>query len=453
MTEEAELDDSHLSIMERRSWTRRVHRLPLRFRDEPPQHLPSLSSTAQPPESVDVEQPSTHHGQIVHPSLATTIGSNSRRIFTTAQNIFGLSRQFYGTDVPLHDPEAQMNLSDIVVSNKTRPLTPQTFHPFPNRSAFMMGDWFWNSGTQKSLKSFHELMNLINDSEFKLEEVRDVNWDQVNRLLATEEEGGWVDEDAGWVRTPVTISVPYQPRRGQPSDPQGRPRNYVVDDFYHRNLVSIIKDKIAGPGGCRHFHTKPYELHWQPANSTIPIRVQGELYTSPAFVDAHQELQDLPGEPGCDLPRVIAALMFWSDSTRLTSFGKAKLWPLYLCFGNDSKYRRCKPSCHLCEHVAYFQWVSLCGLFANPVLTLQILQQLPDSFKEFATMQTAGGKAPTPALMTHCARELFHAQWRILLDDDFLEAWKHGIAILCADGLKRRVYPRIFSYAADYPKK
>ena len=109
----------------------------------------------------------------------------------------------------------------------------------------------------------------------------------------------------------------------------------------------IIKDKIAGPGGCCHFHTNPYRLHWQPANLTIPIRVQGELYTSPAFIDAHQELQDLPGEPGCDLPQVIAALMFWSNSPCLTSFGKAKLWPLYLYFSNNSKYRRCKPSCHL----------------------------------------------------------------------------------------------------------
>src|SRR5882762_6805614 len=25
-----------------------------------------------------------------------------------------------------------------------------------------------------------------------------------------------------------------------------------------------------------------------------------------------------------------------------------------LFFGNDSKYHQCKPSCHLCEHVAYF---------------------------------------------------------------------------------------------------
>jgi len=68
-------------------------------------------------------------------------------------------------------------------------------------------------------------------------------------------------------------------------------------------------------------------------------------------------------------------------------------------------------------------------------------------------MQTAGGKRPSPAFMTHCHRELTHEQWKILLDDDFIEAWKHGIVIMCWDGVKHRFYPRIFTYSADYPEK
>lgn len=51
--------------------------------------------------------------------------------------------------------------------------------------------------------------------------------------------------------------------------------------------------------------------------------------------------------------------MFWSDATQLTSFGNAKLWPCYLFFGNKSKYRRCRPSCNLCCHVAYFEDASI----------------------------------------------------------------------------------------------
>lgn len=46
-----------------------------------------------------------------------------------------------------------------------------------------------------------------------------------------------------------------------------------------------------------------------------------------------------------------------------------------------------------------------------------------------------------------------HAIWALLLDEEFLHAYVHGIVITCADGITRRVYPRIFTYSADYPEK
>lgn len=55
--------------------------------------------------------------------------------------------------------------------------------------------------------------------------------------------------------------------------------------------------------------------------------------------------------------------------------------------------------------------------------------------------------------MAHCHREAFHAQWEILLDAEFCEAWVHGILVQCYDGVMRRIYPRIFTYSADYPEK
>jgi hypothetical protein len=145
--------------------------------------------------------------------------------------------------------------------------------------------------------------------------------------------------------------------------------------------------------------------------------------------------------------------MFWSDATQLTSFGNAKLWPLYMYFGNESKYCRCKPTNHLCEHVAYFQTVRRLCLTYVAAQCLINLPQLPDCFEEFASSQTAGGKAPNPAFMAHCHREFFHEQWKVILDDDLIEAWKHGIVIICWDGIKRRFYPRIFTYSADYKEK
>lgn len=358
-------DDSHLPMMERRPWTRRLNRLlPLRFRDvlpQPPPPLP-LAHVAEAITPLDIPPSVISPDRDSHLSQADRAGSPLYRIFSSPRNIFGLFRRYYAKNIPTYDPEADISLQDLsnIPAATGHPYsTSQTFYPYPNRTAFRLGDWFWNGGVQKSQASFRELMDIVGDPEFHPSDVQDVKWDQINTQLAAEDEEEWLDEPAGWTQTPVTISVPYQPRRGIPSDPKGGPRNYVVNDFYHRSLVTVIREKLSGSSSSHLFHFEPHELLWQPPSHLDPIRVHGELYTSPAFINAHRELQDSPGQPGCDLPRVVVALMFWSDATQLTAFGSAQLWPLYLFFGNESKYRRCKPSCHLCEHIAYFQKVGL----------------------------------------------------------------------------------------------
>lgn len=46
-----------------------------------------------------------------------------------------------------------------------------------------------------------------------------------------------------------------------------------------------------------------------------------------------------------------------------------------------------------------------------------------------------------------------HGVWTKILDDDFLHAYTYGIVINCIDGIERRIYPRLFTYSADYPEK
>jgi hypothetical protein len=77
--------------------------------------------------------------------------------------------------------------------------------------------------------------------------------------------------------------------------------------------------------------------------------------------------------------------------------------------------------------------------------------QLPDTFHDY--FQKLTGSAPSADVLTHCRRELMHAIWRLLLDDEFLKAYEHGIVIECEDGVLRRFYPQIFTYSADYPEK
>jgi hypothetical protein len=77
--------------------------------------------------------------------------------------------------------------------------------------------------------------------------------------------------------------------------------------------------------------------------------------------------------------------------------------------------------------------------------------QLPDNFQDI--YKGIFGEASTSEIYTHCKRELIHAIWELLLDEDFMHAYEHGIVICCGDGVTRRVFPRFFSYSADYPEK
>ncbi len=56
-------------------------------------------------------------------------------------------------------------------------------------------------------------------------------------------------------------------------------------------------------------------------------------------------------------------------------------------------------------------------------------------------------------ILTHCRRELMHSVWKALLDEEFMHAYHYGVVVKCSDGIERRIYPRFFTYSADYPEK
>jgi hypothetical protein len=206
-------------------------------------------------------------------STATTAsgpGSPLRRIFATQKNKYGLFRKFFGPKLPSHNPDEDVSLhdlSDIPEHSQSKSSDAKDrFYPYPNASTFRLGDWYWNNGAQNSQSSFKKLVNIIADPEFSPADVRAAKWDQLNEQLAGEDQEEWMDTDAGWTHTPITIPVPYHPRRGVPSDGRG-PRDYVVTDFYHRSLVSVIREKLSNKSATRHFHYEPYELHWQPGHT------------------------------------------------------------------------------------------------------------------------------------------------------------------------------------------
>lgn len=353
----------HRSLAERRPRRRNVL-LPKRYRDILPQPAPSLPPIVLPESPSNDSPPEMEH---VGTTNTHSLRSRACQIFRSPRNTFGLIRQYFSKQLPSTDPDADLTLADLSLIPPSsfdgavdEPCNAANFYPYPNKSSFRLGHWYWNGGVQKSQESFKELVDIVGNPDFDPSDIRDTKWNHINAKLASNEEDeeqtdGWEDiVGAGWRKTPIKIQVPFHKRMSTSGT-----QTYIGADLHHRPLVDVIKEKITDPKSAAQFHMDPYELRWKRSDQDKEVRVHGELYTSDTFLDAHRELQSSPGEPDCDLPRVIVGMMFSSDSTHLTSFGHSKLWPCYLYLGNDSKYRRCKPSCNLCSHVAYFQNVSL----------------------------------------------------------------------------------------------
>lgn len=359
-TDLPECDDGSSSLAARRP--RRAIRLPKRFLDAIPQPPASLPSLSVSPSAIN-----TYSSDVAENLETTTLASSSSwrpvwRVLDSPRNLFQIFRRYHAVEFPSHDPEEELHLaqlSDIAEAHEdiSRSMVPSTYGPYPNRSSFLLGEWYWNLGSHISANDFQDLLKVLSDRDFHVDGLGGTQWNLINRQLGSlgsEDARPWpLDWDAGWVQEPVVLTIPFHERTANPGN-----KTFRAKDFYCRSIIAILRERLAR-ADSHHFHYEPYELFWEPHHDKEPIRVYGELYTSREFNRIHQELQNSPPEPGCKLPHVVVGLMFSSDTTHLTQFGDAKLWPIYLFFGNDSKYRRCKPSSHLCNHLAYLQKVSL----------------------------------------------------------------------------------------------
>jgi len=338
--------------------------------------------------------------------------------------------------------------------------------PYPNLSSFLFDHQFWTSSGSKSRKDRDALRDVIVREDFDPSDLKGVNFDAIEKDLR--QTGG-----SGWRETLLTIRVPKgikltkatkraaateqsQLRRGEPSTVTlERPvpaAPITIPGFQHRKICDIIRETFASDPAAKSFHCHPYELKWKPPGSDSEERVHGELYTSQAWLDEDAKLQSLPLDPtetDRDVPRAIAAMMLASDGTQLGPFASSKAWPVYVYFGNQSKYDRAKPTQHAAHHLAYLPSVSC---FHCPEVHHVTRLQMPDEIRDI--IQRALKKAPSQALLTHCRRKLFHAAETVLLNGpEFQHAYKNGIVVKCIDGVVRRLFPRIFTYSADYPEK
>lgn len=299
-----------------------------------------------------------------------------RQNFLTLPNIFGIWRKYWD-GAPSYDPES--TFEDLVNSSSRTPqnhdgsgsssTVPPSTTSYSSYTAGLLMDWL-NNG--KPLKSNSELDDLVNnfmlDPDFDLNELRGKNFSARQENLRAEKAAAaaalanaanpafQAHLDANFKETAVDIEVPS----GSKDHPSWK---FSVPGLQYRPLLGVIQEALIGPLGSK-MHLTPYALfHTPPTNSQSserqkPTRLRQDLIDSDVFLDEHKRInrrrhKPLPKDPECKLERIIVSLMTWSDATQLANFGTAKLWPIYLMFGNLSKYVRSQPSSGACEHIAY----------------------------------------------------------------------------------------------------
>jgi Plavaka transposase len=140
---------------------------------------------------------------------------------------------------------------------------------------------------------------------------------------------------------------------------------FQVSGIYYRPLLEVIKSTFQRPDVQGH-HWVPFK--WIHHSSERQEHMYSDIYNSDAMLEEDAKIQALSRDPedGSDTEVAIGVIMLWSDSTHLTNFGSASLWPIYLFFGNLSKYARGMPSALTAHHLAYIPSVSVHANTVSP---------------------------------------------------------------------------------------
>jgi hypothetical protein len=271
----------------------------------------------------------------------------------TAFNMMGLCRQYPRR--PSFEPD---KFVPSLLLAKSCPVTAESHdtqipdpshviseppYPFLNMTIYCLMTWM-NSGSHQ--KSEAEVTRLVKDvlqsEDFSLKDLDGFSVKRSLRALDNDGSRGTASFPDDWIKTSINLEIPSKSKDEES-------RSFSVSGFHYRPLVAVIRSAFADIQASA-FHLFPFKRVWKDPLDNHQERVFDELYTSDAWLEAQDDLHRQPREPDCSLERVIAGLMFFSDATHLANFGTAKAWPLYLYFGNLTKYARSilkSGACHL----------------------------------------------------------------------------------------------------------
>ncbi|KAH9161682.1 hypothetical protein EDB89DRAFT_2029564 [Lactarius sanguifluus] len=422
----------------------RVVRMPQRLMDYVPHgdmslaHVPPRAPT--PPEHEDrttsppiaaTPPPSTHPHPHPHQTQTNNLGVFRRYTHPPTWHPKHEERMDLICDSPIIDIPPPVPTEAVHEISDDTP-NPDPFAPFSNYStAIFMAAYFSGSDT-KSMEHANLLAEAMNDPRFRLDELKGFSAQRENTRMDKylKDEVHPFQRQDGWQEASIEIRLPIEGSRFNTEDDAPSLR---IHQLYHRRITDIIR-AVCSSKGAESFEFTPYTMHWcpDPDDPHKYERVYADTYSSDTMIQAQTEVDNLPRLDGDTTERVAIGLMLASDSARLTNFGIATVWPIYLMFANQPKQERVRPSCRAVHHLAY----------------------VPSLGQDFASRyQITMGKAPSPDVELHCKRELMQGVWKHLMDTDFVEGCTNGLLIRCSDGVERNFFIRLISYSADYPEK
>jgi Plavaka transposase len=254
--------------------------------------------------------------------------------FQTAINSFRLWKEYLYR--PSYDPDRFISAEDLYqphISTFVPDYNQQTEESLGpgNKSVDLVQNW---QNTGSPMKSNGELNHLVHDvllhPNFQLMQLQSFDAGCENKKADAAHEKSSLS--GGFQHADIKIKIPS----GSKLDP---PQMFSIPGLQYQQIILLIKETFENPIS-QQFHFSPFKLFQKDPNSKHSECVYSDVFNLDVFVDEHDKVQQAAetDDPTCKQEKVVAAIMFWSDATCLATFGTAKLWPIYMLFGNLSKY-------------------------------------------------------------------------------------------------------------------
>ena len=87
------------------------------------------------------------------------------------------------------------------------------------------------------------------------------------------------------------------------------------------------------------YHLDPFKL-FSAGPGGFSQRIYSEVFNLDTMNEEYEALcAKVQAKKSSQMEVVIVAIILWLDLNQLVQFGSASLWPIYIFFGNQSKYK------------------------------------------------------------------------------------------------------------------